>query len=114
MADEIKKKRGRPPLTDEEKALRPKRKTKPAFNSTKAGGYATQRRYEENHREEIRERQRIRRQRIYEPKLRIPLENKETLLNLLSQTGLTMTQLFLGAVEEKYGVILQKHIDNKD
>ena len=43
---------------------------------------------------------------VYEPKLNIPACKKGTLFLLMEQTGMTTTQLFVSAVEEKYGVDL--------
>ena len=79
------------------------KKNRSGISATKAGGYAAQKRYRQNHPDRVREQN--------EPKLRIPIENKVTLEKLLSDTGLSITQLCLGAVEEKYGVTLLKPID---
>lgn len=95
-----------------------KKKSRSGFSSTKAGGYAAQKRYRENHPDRVREQKRKQNQKnkgsIYEPKLRIPAENKPLLENLLTSTGLSITQLCLGAIEEKYGVKLSKPIDKND
>ena len=99
------KKRGRPPLPPEQ---RKERKTsKSGVSSTKAGGYASQKRYRENHPDRVREQRRKRQNALYEPKLHIPVENKPVLEKLLAETGYNLTQLCLSAVEEKYGVTLQ-------
>ena len=95
-----------------------KKTSKAGFSSTKEGGYASQKRYRANHPDKIREQKRKQRERsrglIYEPKLRIPIENKSVLEKLLSDTGLNITQLCIGAVEEKYGVTIQKNLDKSD
>lgn len=110
MTDESKKKRGRPPLTPEQKAMRQKKVSKPGISSTKMGGYASQRRYKENHPDKVKEWQR----RYYEPKVRVLQEYRADLERLCRETQLTLSQLFVGAVEEKYCVVLQKHLDKDD
>jgi hypothetical protein len=98
------KKRGRPALSEEEREARRIAHNQKTNERHKANGYASQKRcnaaYREAHRGEI-----------YEPKLRIPSSKKGELQDLISKTGLTLTQLFVGAVEEKYGVILHEDID---
>ena len=92
------------------------KKYKVGFSSTKEGGYLTQNAYKANHpdrvRKQKREEKRRERKRIYEPKIRMPIENKVILTNLLDTTGLSISELCLGAVEEKYGVTLLKKLDN--
>lgn len=117
MADDSKK-RGRPPLTPEQKALRTQKPSRAGISATKEGGYAAQKRYRANHPERIKEQKRKQNERLrgstYEPKLRIPMENKPILERLLSETGLSISQLCLRAVEEKYGVALLKPIDSSE
>ena len=92
------------------------KKYKVGFSSTKEGGYLTQKAYKANHpdrvRKQKREEKRRERKRIYEPKIRMPIENKVILTNLLDTTGLSISELCVGAVEEKYGVTLLKKLDN--
>ena len=38
----------------------------------------------------------------------MPASNKSMLEQLLAETGLTVTQLFVGAVKEKYGIDLSE------
>lgn len=99
-------------------ADKPKKTSKSGISATKAGGYAAQKRYRENHPDRVREQKRKQNKKnkgsIYEPKLRIPIENKPLLENLLSATGLSITQLCLDAIAEKYGVKLSKPIDKND
>lgn len=106
MADE-KKRRGRPPLSDGQKKNRTR-----GVSSTKEGGYASQKRYRQNHPEKVREQKRKQNARLrethYEPKLWLPRESQEIIANLMAATGLTLTQLFAGAVEEKYNIVIQK------
>lgn len=103
MADEIKKKGGRPPLSPEERETRRKAKIKRDNERKKAQGYTAQKKYREN-----------RKGKYYEPKLNIPADKKEVLFRLMDQTGLTTTQLFVSAVEEKYGVILHHTLDKDE
>ena len=95
MADETKKKGGRPPLSPEEREERRKAKNRRDNERKKAQGYTAQKKYREN-----------RKGRVYEPKLTIPVSKKDALFQLMEQTGMTTTQLFVSAVEEKYGVDL--------
>lgn len=101
------KKRGRPPLSPEKKAERVIAKNKSTNEAHRKSGYSAQKKYRASHPE-------VYRGRTYEPKLRIPMDKKDTLAQLMAQTGLTITQLFVGAVEEKYGVILHEIVDNGD
>lgn len=93
-------------------------KKRAGISSTKEGGYASQKRYRQNHPDRVREQKRKQSERLrgktYEPKLRIPIENKAIIEKLLSDTGLTITQLCVGAVEEKYGVTILKQLDKSD
>ena len=95
MADEIKKKRGRPPLSPEEREAHRKAKNKRDNERKKAKGYTAQKNYREN-----------RKGQVYEPKLVIPASKKALLFELMKSAGMTTTQLFVTAVEEKYGVDL--------
>ena len=96
MPDDSKPKRGRPRiLTDEEREQRKKKKNRRDNERRKAQGWTAQKKNRESHREQY-----------YEPKVRIPSDKKEVLLRLMSQTGLSVTQLLVGAAEEKYGVVL--------
>lgn len=78
----------------------------------KATGYAAQKRYRERHPEKTRQYRKKQKERekgtVYEPKIRLKIEYKQALLDLLSETELSITDLCLGAVEEKYGVVLRK------
>lgn len=102
-----KKKRGRPPLPPGIKAERVAQRNASINAYHKSTGWAAQKKYKASHRD-------VCRGRTYEPKLRIPMDKKDILVQLMAQTGLTITQLFVGAVEEKYGVNLHKNIDNGD
>lgn len=82
-----------------------KKKYKAGFSSTKEGGYATQKKYCAEHPDRVK----ASRQKNYEPKVRIPREYKATFDALLAQTGLNITELFIGAVEEKYNILLHRN-----
>ena len=94
------------------------KKPKRSFTSTKAGGYATQKKYHATHPEKVKEWRRKQKERekgtIYEPKIRLQIEYKPVLEKLLADTGMSITTICLTALEEKYGVVLQKHLDNTD
>ncbi len=62
----------------------------------KANGYVAQKKYREAHKGSH-----------YEPKVRIPMKNKEKLTSLLADEGISLTQLLTNLVFEKYGIDLQ-------
>ena len=94
------------------------KKPKRSLSSTKAGGYATQKKYHATHPEKVKEWRRKQKERekgtIYEPKIRLQIEYKPVLEKLLADTGMSITTICLTALEEKYGVVLQKHLDSGD
>lgn len=112
MADEEKKKRGRPPLTDEQKEMRRIEANKKQADRHKRNGYASQKKYKEAHPDKEREWHKISRARYYMPTLRIPKEFHANLVELSNQAGLSINQLFINAVEEKYNIVLHKSLDN--
>lgn len=95
--DDEKKKGGRPPLSPEEREARRRAKIKRDNERQKERGYPAHKNYIERHKGEI-----------YEARVRMPSSNKSTLEQLLSATGLTVTQLFVDAVKEKYGIDLSE------
>lgn len=103
MPNETKNKGGRPPLSPEEREARRKAKNKRDNERKRIQGYTAQKKYRD-----------ARKGRYYEPKLNIPANKKEILFKLMEQTNLTTTQLFVGAVEEKYGVVLHGTLDKED
>lgn len=109
MANESKR-GGRPPLPPEEREARRIAKNKRTTEWHKSTGYAAQKKYKAAHPEH----RANERGRVYEPKIRIPMELKENLEILMNETGLSITRLFVSAVEEKYGVVLHYDIDNHD
>ena len=98
------KKKGRPPLTPEEREARRVAQNKSAMERHKKNGYAAQKKYRAAHPEKYNQN--------YEPKVRIPLEFKATIESLTQETGFSITRLFISAVEEKYQVVLHRDIDN--
>lgn len=90
-------------LSPEEKEARKRAKYKRDNERKKERGYPDQKKYRMTHPSQN-----------YEPKIRIPLSKKADLQTLINLTGLTITQLFVGAVEEKYGVILHNDLDNDE
>lgn len=90
-------------------------KSRPSgISSTKAGGYASQKRYKQNHPDRVIEQRRKRSERLFEPKLRIPRKNKHIVDRLISETGMNLSDLFIRAVEDKYGVTLLDTPDSVD
>ena len=111
---ETRKKRGRPPLTPEELEARRITNNKRSVEWHRSTGYAAQKRYKESHPDQ-RTRERAReRAKTYEPKVRIPMEFKGIIESLTNDTGLSITRLFISAVEEKYNVVLHHNIDKQD
>lgn len=110
---EEKKKRGRPPLPPE---LRAKKKS--GISATKEGGYAAQKKYRLAHPEKEKERYKRewekRRETLYEPRLRIPLENRTMIEEICSSENLSLTQLFFSLVKEKYGIDLSSPVLNEE
>jgi hypothetical protein len=97
MADAKRKYTRLSELSPEELERRRVEKIKRDNESSKLRGYPAQKRYREAHKGEV-----------YEPTVRIPAANKPLLEALLKSTNMTITQLFVGAVADKYGVDLCK------
>lgn len=91
MPDEIKKKRGRPPLPPEVKAERLKAKMEYNKTYTKLTGYARQKKY---------------RSQRYEPKISIPAGKKDALISLTIREGTSISGLFISLIKEKYNIDL--------
>lgn len=104
--NEEKKKRGRPPLSPEEKENRRVAKIANVAAYHKKTGYAAQNKYKKSNPEKYREYNRRSREKVYEPKIRLPLSKKETLQDLLKAEGLSLTQLFAVLVSKEYGIDL--------
>ena len=110
MANENKR-RGRPPLTDEQREERRIMANQKQAERHKRNGYAAQKKYhasndprkEQEWRKISKERQRGK---YYQPTLRIQKKFQDTISELSLQTGLSINQLFLAAFEEKYHILL--------
>ena len=100
------KKVGRPPLSPEEREARRIAQNKMSVERHKRNGYAAQKKYRAAHPEKYNQN--------YQPKVRIPLEFQHIIERLTQETGLSITQLFISAVEEKYNVDLHRSIDKSD
>ena len=105
MPDEVKK-RGRPKkiLTPEEIEAKRIAKISQANEYHRKTGYAAQKKYNAAHKDTYRGT-------AYEARARIPANKKDVFLKLVEVTGLSITDLLVGAVEEKYGVILHDDVD---
>lgn len=106
MADEIKKKRGRPPMSSEMKAERVARRNASTNAYHKRNGYASQEKYRQAHPDRYLAYREAAKGRTYEPKLRIPIDKKDKLTSLLQSEDVSLTQLFITLVMEKYGINL--------
>lgn len=112
MADDtMKKKRGRPPLSDEERELRRSEANKKQAERFKKNGYAAQKKYHSTHPEKERERSAERHKKNRYIKIQISREYEPTLNDVVASTGCTLTDIFLSAVEEKYKIVLRKQVD---
>ena len=105
MPDKIKR-RGRPPLSDEEREIRRIEHNRAASERHKKTNYAAQKKYREAHPE-------IYQGRFYEPKLRIPICNKDAFLKLADDNNISVTQLCLLSIKEKFGIDFNEPIDSQ-
>lgn len=103
---EEKRKRGRPPLSPEEKERRRVAKNAAVAAYHKSTGYAAQNKYKKANPERYREYNRRARETVYEPKIRLHMSKKAVLQSLLQAEGLSLTQMFTALVLEKYGIDL--------
>ena len=102
MPDKANKKRV--PLTPEELEARRIARNKSAMERHKKNGYAAQKKYRATHKDE-------KRRPCYSISLRVPVESKPIFEHLSKDTGLTITELIVRAIEEKYSVDLHRSID---
>lgn len=102
------KMRGRPPLSPEEKERRRVEKNTTTAVYHKKTGYAAQKKYQQTHKEQYQVYKKKQRGSIYEPKIRIPMEYKNELSQLLKEEEMSLTQLFIFLVREKYGIDFSK------
>lgn len=98
MPDEVKK-RGRPPLSPEEKEAHRIAKNKRDSERSKANGYIAQKKYRSEH---------------YVVRFGLPIKSKETLEDLLHSEGMTAAQMFCHLVYEKYGILLEEGAKDKE
>lgn len=101
MADEPKRKRGRPPLSPEAKVESYKERNKYKNEWHKQTGYAAQKKYREAHPFVYSERK------YHDVKVYISRERKDDLKDLAKREGLTVSEMFIRAVEEKYSINLR-------
>lgn len=93
-------------MSPEMKAERIAKKNASTNAYHKMNGYASQKKYRQAHPEKYRAYRESTRGRTYEPKLRIPIEKKDKLTLLLQGEGVSLTQMFISLVMEKYGIDL--------
>jgi len=98
-SQETKRGRGRPPLSPEEKEAKQLILNKKSAQCHKDTDYAAQRKYRENNPDKYKR---------YSVKIVIATEFKETLDTLVESSGLSLTSLFINAVEEKHNIKLRK------
>lgn len=101
MTDEPKKKRGRPPLSPEAKAENYEERKKYTNEWHKKTGYAAQKKYRESHPFVYSERK------YHEARVHISREKRDILKELAKREKITISELFIIAVEEKYKVNLR-------
>jgi hypothetical protein len=106
--NEVKRGRGRPPLSPEERELRRIENIKRSNEWHKASGYASKKKYKAKHPEKVTESNAVFRKNHNIITIFIPKELRPELDRTLLVTGLTITALFTNAVEEKYGIKLTK------
>ena len=95
MNDNGTKKRGRPQsLTPDEREQRRIKQNKIINDHHKKTGYAS-------------------RKKGYEPKIRVSKDAEELLKALCAENDMTITDLFVDAVEQRYGISLRHEVDKK-
>lgn len=116
MEEEKKKKRGRPRLSPDKKAEREKEKQAKSAAYHAASGYAAQKKYSKAHPEKAKQAAsryaKKHNGELYSPHISIYKDFKQIIDDLAKTTGLSINQLFIGAVEEKYNVTLHKNFDD--
>ena len=102
--DNEKKKRGRHPLSIEEREARQKERNKRSAEIHKKNGYAAQKKYREEHPfNEV----------YYEIKIRVPKKNKEIVSGIIKQSGMSATQFFASLVQEKFDINILRQEDKR-
>ena len=92
MPDKVQKKRGRPPLSPEEKLKSLERKRERDKGYKRANGYADQKRYRMAHKSER-----------YEVKVVMPSRNRDDFSAFVKSQNTTISKLFLDAISKVYG-----------
>lgn len=108
-----KKKIGRPPLSEEERAARAKARVRKSNEQRKATGWERDKKYRASHPDYQKKQYANRMAKYHALTIRIPRESKPAFDSLLASTGKTISELVLEAVEEKYNVTLHNN-NNKN
>jgi len=104
MSNEIKKGRGRPPLTAQEKEERRIANDKKRNIIHKKSGYASQKKYIKNNAGKF-----------HQIRVTIDPKYKDVLYDLVARTGMdSPSKLFLDAIEKVYGIALQEVDKDKE
>lgn len=88
------KKRGRKPLTPEQKALSAEKRKEYDAKWKKEHGYAAQKKYQASHKD-ARKRYPI----------NIPIDKRARFEELVSKSGMTTSEFIISVIEEKYGTL---------
>lgn len=108
-----KKKRGRPPLPEEEREARRRESYKRHNEKRRLSGWESEKKYAAEHPEVRSKKYANWVTKYYSPKINIPREVKPTFDFLLASTGKTISELVLGALEKQYGVNLHAGITDQ-
>jgi hypothetical protein len=92
MDNQVKRKRGRPPLSPEEREARRIEHIKRSNEYHKKTGYAAQAKYKKNHYDEL--------------TVLFPKKARHILEEIITKEGKSISSLFLNAFEEKYNIKL--------
>jgi hypothetical protein len=108
MADEEKRKRGRPPLSPELKAERAAARKEYNKAYLKAHGFAAQRKYDKTEKGVAARRNYVKKNagKRYAARISIPASKKDVLLDLVKSSNMSINKFFVSLVEEKYNVDL--------
>ncbi len=107
------KKRGRPPLSEEERKARSRERQQKYYASHKDQKRERDERYRANH-PDLQVRKHAKRvEKYYSPKINIPREAKPIFDSLLASTGKTISELVLDSLEKQYGVNLHADITDQ-
>ena len=107
-ARNVRQKRGLIFMADKSNEKPKKRRT--ALLSSKEGGYVNQRNYERRHPDKIK----AKRARYHNLRIMVHKDFKPLIDSLAEQEGLSLSKLFVHAVEEYYGVTIHKGGNKKE